>query len=75
VHRLARVCLLMAVQGALGLVQYQLEVPAEMVWVHVALATLLWVGIVLAALQVGSPVRAATPAARREATRSAPVAP
>ena len=55
VHRLARVCLLMAAQGVLGLVQYQLEVPAEMVWVHVALATLLWVGIVLAAVQVGSP--------------------
>jgi len=59
VHRLARVCLLMAAQGVLGLVQYQLEVPAEMVWVHVALATLLWVGIVLAAVQAGSPLREA----------------
>ena len=75
VHRLARVCLLMAVQGALGLVQYRLEVPAEMVWVHVALATLLWVGIVLAAVQVGSPLRAASPEAARPARRSAPVAP
>jgi len=56
VHRLARVCLLMAAQGALGIVQFQLEVPAEMVWVHVALATLLWVGIVLAAVQAGSPL-------------------
>jgi hypothetical protein len=46
-----------------------------MVWVHVGLATLLWVGIVLAAVQVGSPVRATTPAARREVPRSAPVAP
>jgi cytochrome c oxidase assembly protein subunit 15 len=55
VHRLARICLLMAVQGVLGIVQFQLEVPAEMVWVHVALATLLWVGIVLAAVQAGSP--------------------
>jgi heme a synthase len=58
VHRLARVCALMAVQGVLGIVQFQLEVPAEMVWVHVALATLLWVGIVLAAVQAGSPLRA-----------------
>ena len=56
VHRLTRVCLLMAVQGVLGIVQFQLEVPAEMVWVHVALATLLWVGIVLAAVQAGSPL-------------------
>ena len=47
----------MAAQGVLGIVQYQLEVPAEMVWVHVALATLLWVGIVLAAVQAGSPLR------------------
>ena len=75
VHRLARVCLLMAAQGVLGLVQYQLEVPAEMVWVHVALATLLWVGIVLAAVQVGSPLRAASPEPARPARRSAPVAP
>jgi cytochrome c oxidase assembly protein subunit 15 len=75
VHRLARVCLLMAAQGVLGIVQYQLEVPAEMVWVHVALATLLWVGIVLAAVQVGSPLRAATPRPAGRARRSAPAAP
>ena len=74
VHRLARVCLLMAAQGVLGLVQYQLEVPAEMVWVHVALATLLWVGIVLAAVQAGSPLRVASPASARPAPRSAPAA-
>jgi cytochrome c oxidase assembly protein subunit 15 len=74
VHRLARVCLLMAVQGVLGLVQYQVGVPAEMVWVHVALATMLWVGIVLAAVQVGSPLRVATPEPARPARRSAPVA-
>ncbi len=75
VHRLARVCLLMAAQGALGLVQYQLEVPAEMVWVHVALATLLWVGIVLAAVQAGSPLRVAARESARRAPRSAQVAP
>jgi cytochrome c oxidase assembly protein subunit 15 len=73
VHRLARVCLLLAAQGVLGLVQFQLEVPAEMVWVHVALATLLWVGIVLAAVQAGSPF-AVSPqaAAARPARRSDP---
>jgi cytochrome c oxidase assembly protein subunit 15 len=56
--RLTRICILMAVQGVIGIVQFQLELPAEIVWVHVALATLLWVGLVLAAMQVGSPVRA-----------------
>lgn len=69
VHRLARVCLLMGLQGILGIVQFRLEVPAEMVWVHVALATLLWVGIVLAAMQAGSPL-----ALRRGAPVSAPLA-
>ena len=58
-----------------GLVQYQLEVPAEMVWVHVALATLLWVGIVLAAVQAGSPLGAASADRARRAPRSAPVVP
>ena len=33
------------------------KLPAEIVWVHVAVATLLWVGIVLAAVQAGSPLR------------------
>jgi heme a synthase len=56
--RLTRICALMAVQGAVGIVQFQLELPAEIVWLHVALATLLWVGIVLAAMQVGAPSRA-----------------
>jgi cytochrome c oxidase assembly protein subunit 15 len=37
---------LLALQGAIGITQYQLELPAEMVWVHVALATLTWVGYV-----------------------------
>ena len=63
--RLTRICLLMAAQGVLGIVQYRLKLPSEAVWLHVALATLLWVGIVLAAVQAGSPRRApalATPA-------------
>ena len=63
--RLTRICLLLAAQGVVGIVQFQLELPAEIVWLHVALATLLWVGLVLAAMQVGSPLREAT--ARRAA--------
>jgi heme a synthase len=68
--RLTRICVLLAVQGALGIVQYRLELPAEVVWVHVALATLLWVGLVLATVQVGSP----TAAAVRESGVSDPTA-
>lgn len=51
--RLTRITLLLGAQGVIGIAQYQLELPAEIVWVHVALATLTWVGIVLAAMQVG----------------------
>jgi cytochrome c oxidase assembly protein subunit 15 len=41
-------CLLLAFQGALGIVQYQLELPESLVWAHVLLATLTWVGLVRA---------------------------
>ncbi|MCW3017284.1 MAG: hypothetical protein JWO02_4376 [Solirubrobacterales bacterium] len=37
---------LVGAQGVIGIVQYNLELPSEMVWVHVALATLTWVGYV-----------------------------
>jgi cytochrome c oxidase assembly protein subunit 15 len=73
VHRLARVCVLMALQGVLGIVQFQLEVPAEMVWVHVALATLLWVGISVAAVQAGPPLAAGLPAPGQVTSRRRPV--
>jgi len=69
--RLTRICLLMAVQGALGIVQYRTKLPSEIVWVHVCLAALLWVGIVLAAVQSGSPFRAAATAPAQPATSGA----
>jgi cytochrome c oxidase assembly protein subunit 15 len=72
--RLTRICLLMALQGVIGIVQYRLHLPAEIVWVHVAAATLVWVGIVLAAMQVGSPLREPT-AETAEAALSATGAP
>jgi cytochrome c oxidase assembly protein subunit 15 len=34
---------LLAAQGLVGSVQYELKLPADMVWVHVTLATLTWV--------------------------------
>jgi cytochrome c oxidase assembly protein subunit 15 len=33
---------LVAAQGLIGSVQYELKLPAEMVWIHVVLATLTW---------------------------------
>jgi heme a synthase len=71
--RLTRICLLLAAQGVIGIAQFQLDLPAEIVWVHVALATLTWVGIVLAAMQVGVPSRAPATAGELSAPASAPV--
>ncbi len=52
-HTLMLNALLLAAQGVVGILQYQLELPSEMVWVHVALATLTWVGYVHARAAVG----------------------
>jgi len=52
---LTLVLALLATQGAIGIVQYQLELPAELIWVHVALATLTWVGFVHARAAAGVP--------------------
>jgi cytochrome c oxidase assembly protein subunit 15 len=40
------VCLLLATQGVVGITQYALALPTEIVWVHVVLATLTWIGYV-----------------------------
>jgi cytochrome c oxidase assembly protein subunit 15 len=37
--------LLVAGQGLVGSVQYELHLPADMVWVHVALATITWLAL------------------------------
>src|SRR5215211_2748384 len=47
-------CVLLAVQGAVGGIQYQLELPAEIVWIHVALAACLWLSLLWAAAAAGS---------------------
>jgi heme a synthase len=36
---------LMAAQGLVGSVQYGLELPADLVWVHVTLATVTWIAL------------------------------
>jgi cytochrome c oxidase assembly protein subunit 15 len=42
---LTLLCLLLAAQGVVGGVQYALELPAEIVWVHVSLAATTWLSI------------------------------
>lgn len=36
---------LIAAQGLVGSVQYELQLPTEMVWIHVGLATVTWLAI------------------------------
>jgi cytochrome c oxidase assembly protein subunit 15 len=46
-------CCLIAAQGAIGLIQYNLELPSEIVWVHVGLAAFTWVSILFATAAAG----------------------
>jgi len=64
------VCVLLGVQGVIGGVQYKLELPAEMVWVHVALAAATWVAILRAVAAAGRPQERA--AAARGSSEAAP---
>jgi cytochrome c oxidase assembly protein subunit 15 len=63
---------LLAAQGLVGSVQYELHLPAEIVWVHVSLATFTWVALLWAAAAAGrlvpSEVPAAVPAAEPTVT-------
>jgi len=45
--------LLIAAQGVIGTAQYLLELPAEIVWVHVVLATVTWVTLLWAVAAAG----------------------
>jgi cytochrome c oxidase assembly protein subunit 15 len=66
---------LLAGQGLVGAVQYELKLPTDMVWVHVGLATATWIVLLWAVCVEGRlvPRRAAalSPAPRREAEGSA----
>jgi cytochrome c oxidase assembly protein subunit 15 len=58
------VCVLLAVQGTVGGVQYGLELPAEIVWVHVALAALTWLALLWTVAAAGRLTPARAPARR-----------
>jgi cytochrome c oxidase assembly protein subunit 15 len=51
---LTAVCMLMAVQGILGLVQYHNALPAEVVWLHASLPAVLWTVLVWSWVAAGS---------------------
>ncbi|MGZ5332904.1 MAG: COX15/CtaA family protein [Solirubrobacterales bacterium] len=45
-------CALLGAQGLIGSVQYTMELPSEIVWFHVAAATLTWLTVLWAAFSV-----------------------
>jgi cytochrome c oxidase assembly protein subunit 15 len=62
----------LAFQGVLGITQYQLKLPSELVWVHVATATLTWMIVLWTVATAGrlmprhAPESAQTPEPARE---------
>ncbi len=62
---LTALCLMLAAQGVVGGVQYALELPAEIVWIHVALAAVTWLAILWAVAAVGRPAARDVPSRER----------
>jgi cytochrome c oxidase assembly protein subunit 15 len=56
------VCLLLAAQGVVGLIQYHNALPAAIVWVHASLPAVLWACLVWS-WQAAGPLAAVAPAA------------
>ena len=53
---LTALCLLLALQGVVGLDQYENHLPTELVWVHVGLACGVWLTVLWATCAAGSPL-------------------
>lgn len=70
-------CVLLALQGAVGLDQYETHLPTELVWVHVGLACCTWIAVLWAALAAGAlaPSPAANPPERAVEGPLMPVGP
>ena len=66
-------CLLLAAQGVVGGVQYELHLPAEIVWVHVGLAATTWLAILWVFAATGRPQPVRPPEAVRGAGKPAAV--
>jgi heme a synthase len=62
---LTTLCVLIALQGVVGLDQYETHLPTELVWVHVALACMAWLATLWAAYAAGGPAPRTQPAQER----------
>jgi cytochrome c oxidase assembly protein subunit 15 len=67
---LTGLCVLLALQGVVGLDQYETHLPTELVWVHVLLACCTWLTTIWSAAEAGVLARRSTalvPSRRHEA--------
>lgn len=64
---------LLVLQAAIGIAQYHLELPAEMVWFHVLVATILWL-VVLWSIGTAGRIAPRAERERREDSGDKPVA-
>jgi cytochrome c oxidase assembly protein subunit 15 len=62
---LTGLCVLIALQGIVGLDQYETHLPTELVWVHVGLACLAWIATLWAAYAAGPAAPSFEPAQER----------
>lgn len=62
-------CVLLAAQGLVGSVQYELQLPSDMVWVHVTLATATWITVLWSVAAAGRLVPRRVAAAEPEPAR------
>jgi heme a synthase len=68
---LTALCSLLALQGVVGLDQYETHLPTELVWVHVALASVAWLAVLWGACAAGRPSRRPVAAAAERAPERA----
>jgi cytochrome c oxidase assembly protein subunit 15 len=66
-------CVLLALQGVVGLDQYETHLPTELVWVHVGLASLTWLSVLWAACAAGRLAPRAEPATEHRVAPAARV--
>ena len=66
---LTALCVGVAVQGTVGLVQYHRALPATIVWIHASLGAVLWLALMWCWLGAGRPAPARAAAAQDEASR------
>ena len=71
---LTAMCVLLALQGAVGLDQYETHLPTELVWVHVGLACGAWIATVWAVCAAGRLQPRAAPADAQRAVGGSLVA-